>query len=128
MPRTRLGNTTEELKRLISANDKLRVCFDTNHLLKDDNVSFIKEIGDKIVTLHVCDFDLIDEKHWLPGEGKNDWQGILYELQKINYSGAWLYEVLLKTPATIKRNRDLVYTDFVENAQSLFNGKMPKRI
>ena len=31
MPRIGLGNTVEEMKRLVSSHPKLRVCFDTNH-------------------------------------------------------------------------------------------------
>ena len=33
LPRTCLGNSADEIGKLISVNDKLRVCFDTNHLL-----------------------------------------------------------------------------------------------
>ena len=58
LPRTCLGNNSSEIKELISAHDSLRVCLDTNHLLNESVVSFIKEIKDKIITTHISDYDL----------------------------------------------------------------------
>ena len=49
---------------LISADERLVICFDTNHLLSEDPVEFIHKCGHKIVTLHVSDYDFIDEKHF----------------------------------------------------------------
>ena len=48
---------------------------------------------------------------------------IIEELEKVGYSGAWLYEISLATPKTIIRPRDLTYKDFYKNAQELFEGK-----
>jgi len=70
LPRTCLGNSSADILELLSANDKLRVCFDTNHLLEEDNLHFLQTVGDKIITLHVSDYDFLNERHWLPGEGK----------------------------------------------------------
>ncbi len=123
LPRTCLAHNTEEMLDLLSANEKLRVCFDSNHLTCDDNIRFIKTLGDKIVTVHISDYDLVDEKHWLPGEGKNDWQAILNALKEVNYSGVWMYELRLEAPKTITRPRDLTFFDIYENAISIFNNK-----
>lgn len=120
LPRTCLGNCADEILRLISANDKLRVCFDTNHLLKDNNENFMNKLGDKIITVHISDYDFINERHWLPGEGKLDWDMMLENFKKIGYNGSWIYELDLKTPPSITR-RDLVYGDFTENADAIFN-------
>jgi len=128
LPRTCLGNNSDEIGKLISANDKLRVCFDTNHLLNEDNVRFIEKLADKIVTLHVSDYDRIDEKHWLPGEGVVDWKALYSSLKAHDYSGIWLYEIGLKSPDTLKRSRDLTFGDFVRNADEIFNGKALTRI
>ncbi len=127
LPRSCLGSRTDELARMISVNDKLRVCFDINHLLKDDNVEFVKKLGDKIITLHVSDYDLVDEKHWLPGEGLNDWKSIYGALRDVGYDGVWMYEVKLDLK-TITRSRELTFADFYENAQAIFEGRTPKRI
>ena len=128
LPRTCLGNTAAEMKRLISANDKLRVCFDTNHLLIDTNENFIKTLGDKIITLHVSDYDFIDERHLLPGEGKVDWCKLFRELKAVNYSGVWMYEVAFSSPAAKGRSRDLTFSDFATNAKSIFAGEAPTKI
>ena len=124
LPRTCLGRSAEEIARLISADDRLRVCFDTNHLLIDNNLNFIDKLGDKIVTLHVSDYDFVDEKHWLPGEGKNDWREILAALCRVGYTGPWMYELGLKAPATITRERDLTIADFKANAEAVFERRL----
>ena len=126
LPRNCLGNTIAELAQIISANDKLRICLDTNHLLQDDNVEFIKRFGDKIVTLHVSDYDFLNERHWLPGEGQLDWQGILAALKEVGYSGPWMYEMYLCSTKNIIREKDLSFSDIYDNAMSLFANKKPK--
>lgn len=122
LPRTCLGNSSAEMLELLSADKDLRVCFDTNHLLGEDNMRLLDAVGDKIVTIHVSDYDFIDEKHWLPGEGKNDWQRIYKKLSAVGYKGPWLYEVDFSAP-TITRHRDLVCADYVRNAREIFEGR-----
>ncbi len=128
LPRTCLGNTSDEMIKLISANDKLRVCFDTNHLLSEDNVQFAEKLADKIVTVHVSDYDFVDEKHWMPGEGLVDWVQFFSSLKTHNYSGVWMYEIGLKAPETLLRSRDLTFDDFIKNANEIFDLKKPSRI
>jgi sugar phosphate isomerase/epimerase len=82
LPRTCLGNTADEVLQLISVNDKLRVCFDTNHLLKDDQIQFMDKLADKIITVHISDYDYVNERHWLPGEGKIDWNAFIERWEK----------------------------------------------
>ena len=127
LPRTCLGNTSLELARLISVNDNLKVCFDTNHLLSEDPIDFIERLGEKIITLHVSDFDFINERHWLPGEGKLDWQAIYKKLISKGCSGPWLYELKQAPPKTIER-RELVFSDYYKNAMEIFDGKKPTPI
>lgn len=123
LPRTCLGKNSDEILELISADDRLRVCFDTNHLLSEDPVKFIHKVGQKIITTHVSDYDLVDEKHWLPGEGKCDWNALLQALRETGYSGPWLYELGFKAPASMPRSRNLTCEDFRRNADELFAGK-----
>lgn len=123
LPRTCLGNCADEMLDLLEADDRLRVCFDTNHLLKDTNGNFLEKVGDKIITLHISDYDFVDEKHWLPGEGKVDWAEILEGLKNVGYNGVWMYEVGLGNPRTLTRSRNLTFEDFVKNAKEVFEGK-----
>lgn len=125
LPRTCLCNTSVELKGILSVHDNLKVCFDTNHLLIENPVDFINNIGDKIITTHVSDYDFINERHWLPGEGKLEWDKIIKALNKINYNGVWLYEVPPVNERTIIRERQIFPADFVKNAKELFSGKKP---
>ena len=128
LPRTCLGRDSADILELLSAHPCLRACFDTNHLLSEKPEEFIRAVGDKIVTLHVSDYDFKNERHWLPGEGLLDWNLILDELKKINYSGVWLYEINLEAPWTIVRPRDLTYEDFSNNAKELFEARPLSKI
>ena len=121
LPRTCLGNNSTEILDLISVNSKLKVCFDTNHLLKENMVDFIEKLGDKIITTHVSDYDFINERHWLPGEGNVNWGEVLSAYKKIGYKGPWLYELTLKAPKSIIRPRDLTPFDIVKNANEIFS-------
>lgn len=128
LPRTCLGRDSKDIVELLSANPELVACFDTNHLLSEDPVKFIRAVGEKIVSLHVSDYDFKNERHWLPGEGLLDWNSIISELGKINYSGVWLYEINLEAPNTINRPRELTYEDFYKNACELFENKPLSKI
>ena len=86
LPRSCLGHDIAELERLVSVNDKLRVCFDTNHLLIDDNLSFAEKLGSKIITIHASDYFFVDECHWLPGEGEVDWHALYNKLVEKGYN------------------------------------------
>ena len=118
LPRTCLGRNSAEILDLVSIHPNLRVCFDTNHLLGEGLEDFIKNVGDKIITTHVSDYDFIDERHWLPLEGKIDWQNVIATLKNVGYNGPWLYEIGFKY-----RDRVLTTQDFSDNANKLFELK-----
>ena len=77
LPRTCLGRDSFDIKKILSYDDRLRVCFDTNHLLEQKNSDFVFDIGEKIITTHVSDYDLENERHWLPREGIIDWNELI---------------------------------------------------
>ena len=128
LPRTCLGRDSSELLELLSADSSLRVCFDTNHLLEEEISDFIGAVGDKIATIHVSDYDKLNERHWLSGEGVIDWQRLYSDLLSVGYSGAWLYEINLEAPPSIVRPRDLEFSDLKVNAEEIFSGKAPTPI
>ena len=125
LPRTCLGRNSGEVIALISKHEKLRVCFDTNHLVNENPADFVRKLGDKIITTHVSDYDFVDEKHWLPGEGSIDWQELIAALKEVNYTGAWLYEIGYNAPESMPRSRNLTCEDFARNAKELFAGQTP---
>lgn len=127
LPRTCLGNCSTELLELIE-DKRLKVCFDTNHLLGEDIESFILAVGDRFISTHVSDYDRINERHWLPGEGVIDWISLLNTLDKVGYDGPILYEVHFIAPVTIIRDRDLTCADVRANYDSLLSGVIPAAI
>lgn len=127
LPRTCLGRNSAEMLELISVHPNMKICFDTNHLLGEDVVDFIHKVGEKIITVHVSDYDFINERHWLPGEGDVDWQAVYSALNEVGYKGPWLYELGLEPPKTINR-RQLTLADFADNAKTIFAGKAPVAI
>jgi sugar phosphate isomerase/epimerase len=128
LPRTCLGKNASEMVRLTEIDPRLGVCFDTNHLLGEEAVSFIHRLGTKIVTTHVSDYDFVDERHWLPGEGRLNWVTLVQALRAIDYRGVWLYELGFDAPKTISRPRDLTCADFVRNANEIFALQKPSLI
>jgi len=86
-------------------------------------VDFIRKVGKKIITTHVSDYNFINEQHWLPGEGENDWQAIYQALQEVGYTDVWLYELGFGSTKKITRERALTCEDFVRNAKEIFEGR-----
>lgn len=121
LPRTCPGRDSGEILFLLQAHPALRVCFDTNHLLRESPQDFIRRAGDKIVTTHVSDYDFKDEKHWLPGEGDVDRYALADAPADAGYGGVWLYELGFRAPRTVRRGRDLTPGDFVRNAKEIFS-------
>lgn len=123
LPRTCLGRDSGDILELVSAHPALKVCFDTNHLLEEEPTDFIRNTGRLLISTHVSDYDFRNERHWLPGEGKLDWQALYAALKASAYSGPWLYELGFTAPASIRRPRELTCRDFAENAKCIFAGK-----
>lgn len=96
LPRTCLGRTADEMLELLSADDRLRVSFDVNHLLTSNgstHAECVQKLGNKIVTLHLSDYDFIDERHFLPGNGLINWNEVITLLEEADYNGPFMYEV-----------------------------------
>lgn len=128
LPRTCLGRDSAEVAELISAHPLLRVCFDTNHLLTESHADFLKALGPKIVTTHISDYDFVDERHLLPGEGKIDWKKFISDLVASGAPTSWIYEVPPKNTKNIERVRELTPLDLERCAFEIFNGDEITRI
>ncbi len=92
LPRSCLGNTSAEMNQILAAVPGLTVCCDVNHLLQETTEAFIDAVGSSIVTLHICDYDGIDERHWLPGKGIINWNKVLESLELAAYDGPFMFE------------------------------------
>lgn len=124
LPRTCLGNCSAELLSLVSVHPDLRVCFDVNHLLFESHNDFINAVKDKLVTVHISDYDFINERHWLPGEGKIDWVSLIKQLDDAGYMGVFMYEVPASA-GNIIRPRPLTPLDYARNHAQIRAGINP---
>ena len=123
-----IGRNSKELSYILSAHPDLRVCLDPNHLFDEDHVALIRAVGERIAAVHFSDYDGLDERHWMPGEGVIDWQAIVAALSEVGYNGPLLYEVNpFRTPKTIAR-RPLTFEDYRENHAALCRGEIPAPI
>ena len=123
-----IGRNSCEILEILSAHPDLRVCLDPNHLLGESHEALIHALAGKIVTTHISDYDFIDERHWMPGEGEIDWPRLVAALRIAGYNGPFLYELSpWKTPQTIDR-RALSFLDYKENYLSLVKEEKPKAI
>jgi len=96
LPRSCLGNSVEELLALLDGlpEEVFGVCLDTNHLM--DRAQGLprvpRALGSKLLTLHMSDYDGIDEQHQMPGQGVLDWQAFMGALREAGYTGPYDYE------------------------------------
>ncbi len=108
LPRTCLGRDSDEMLRFMETNPDLRICFDVNHLLREDHVEFIKKVGKYIVTTHISDYDFQDERHQFPMMGQINWRMLQSALELADYKGPFLYETMPmgQTWADVKKNHE----------------------
>jgi len=121
LPRTCLGNTADELLIIVNeVGSGIGICFDSNHLLKEKPEEFVAKTGKKIVTVHISDYDGLDEKHWLPGTGVINWTKVVNELVKGGYDGPFMYETSKRKPSQeassvpVKLTAKDLYDNFTE--------------
>ena len=104
MPAQNLPGQHQAEIEYLTDSPALYVCCDVNHLFKETPQDFIRALGAKVVTTHMSDWDGIDERHWLPGEGINDWQKILAALDEVGYVGPFLFEVKNSEGAALQKS------------------------
>ena len=92
LPRTCLGNTPEELLRIVTPTHGVKICYDTNHNLQNSYDDFISKTGHLIATIHVSDYDFTNERHWLPGMGILPWGDLILMLEECGYKGVFMSE------------------------------------
>lgn len=120
LPRTCLGNTPEELLRIVDSVPGTGICFDTNHYTRGTVAHFINVTADRIRTVHISDYDFVYERHWLPYEGSIDWGVFVRDLRrKARYDGVMMFEVKhrrrngdVTTPRDITESIGRMYDDY----------------
>lgn len=118
LPRSCIGRSSAEIAFLLERVPGLRLCFDTNHFTPlrpdvrfrtlqrrfpavrrhlnpepiEDDVQYARRFAEKIVTVHLSDYDGIDECHWHPGQGIVDFKGIQDALLGSGFSSPLVFE------------------------------------
>ena len=89
LPRTCVGNSAEELQQIVSRFDpeEVGICLDVNHIMNRyrELPQIIDLLAPRIRSFHICDYDGIDETHWLPGQGIHDWPELMKHIRAINH-------------------------------------------
>ena len=93
LPRSCLANDAEETYAMMRAAGDLPICFDVNHLLKEDHAAFLDRLVPFVATTHLSDYDAVDERHWIAGRGVVPWRLLVERLQAAGYRGPYLFEI-----------------------------------
>ncbi|MCE1247533.1 MAG: sugar phosphate isomerase/epimerase [Firmicutes bacterium] len=81
-------------------SDFFKICFDTSHfwLYSRENPEPFFKLGKHIITTHISDNDETEDRHWIPGLGKTDWNLITKILRNGRYNGLIHLELLRQLP------------------------------
>lgn len=111
LPRTCMFNTSDEGLEIVEGIDGVYICCDVNHFLFENPVDAIYKLGSRIITSHISDYDFVNERHWLPGEGQIDWMKLIEAFEKVGFSGAFNYEVV-RSFDDIKENFEMLFDKY----------------
>jgi len=75
----------------------LGLCFDTSHdnLYGQNKLELMETYGERLVCLHISDNDGLADDHWIPYQGKIDWNDFIKKFPK-GYNGILNLEVVSK--------------------------------
>src|SRR5690606_24850002 len=88
-----LCRTVEEMVDVMSRMpEEIGAAVDMNHIKEPEKL--VLALGSRLKHVHIADGDGEDERHFLPcsSEGNNDWTAILAALDKVGYSGPFMFE------------------------------------
>jgi sugar phosphate isomerase/epimerase len=115
LPRTCLGNTVDELQLLLAdvPPEHTGACLDANHLADPGQLpDAVRQLGERIITLHISDYDGVDERHWMPFRGIVNWGVFANALRDIEYDGAFIYETRPEEGDTLGEKLEIIYSNF----------------
>ena len=97
----RLASRPEHFERFIEefGHPNLGFCLDTGHALVNglNPASEARAAGDRLIATHLQDTDGVEDRHWVPGAGRINWEELTSTLREIDYPGLWTFE--LNAPA-----------------------------
>lgn len=112
LPRTCVGNCTEELLQIVSNfdADQVGICLDVNHIMDryKELPAMIDLLAPRIRSFHICDYDGVDENHWMPGQGIHDWPEIMRHIRAIDHDVLLILETSMQLNS-INRSVDPIF-------------------
>lgn len=110
-----LCRTVEETVEIMSRlPQEIGSAIDMNHIKYPERL--ILAMGKRLKSVHVADGDGEAEHHFFPcsGEGENDWTAILAALDKVGYSGPFMFETKKYSQLSdVKACYDTLYQNYV---------------
>jgi len=105
--RRRFGSSTAELIELLETakHDALGICVDTSHASVQnlDIPAMIRELGPRVIAVHISDNDGSGDQHRTPGGGRVDWRGVVAALRDIGFA----YDFNLENPGERHAEADM---------------------
>ena len=116
MAKGELMDTAEKTLDFALGAPTAGVTLDVNHLLHDKPEDAIAKLGKYIRSLHISDYDFINERHMMPKEGKIDWMKVLAALDAAGIDCAFNYELSMTkygyTYAQVKENYEALFAEY----------------
>jgi len=98
LPRTAVGNSVDELLQIVSNfdADQVGICLDVNHIMTRNRElpEIIRVLAPRIRSFHICDYDGVDEMHWIPGQGIHDWPEVMRNIRAIDHDVLLILETI----------------------------------
>ena len=71
------------------------ICLDTGHAAVNglNPASEARAAGERLIATHLQDTDGIEDRHWVPGAGRINWDELVSTLRQIDYTGHWTFEL-----------------------------------
>ena len=110
LPRTCLGRDLREMEEMLDGlpEDVFGYCIDVNHFcgFAAQCPEIIARLGKRINSMHINDYDGVDECHWYPGLGVLDWVAIIREIRKLPQEVTLIQETygFLRQRASVDNN------------------------
>lgn len=140
LPRNCIGNSAEELRAIVSRFDARHVgiCFDVNHVMNRNRETpdMIAALAPRIRSFHISDYDGVDELHWIPGQGIQDWCAIIRQIKSMDHDVLLILETTFQLYGRPNRKVDPVFAIrqnenacwFLENCETIVPARKQFRI
>jgi len=110
-----LCRTVEETLEIMGRlPQEIGSAIDMNHIKHPE--ALILAMGSRLKSVHVADGDGEEERHYFPcsGEGQNNWTAILAALDKVGYTGPFMFETnKYKQVSDVKECYDTLYQNYI---------------